>query len=173
MRNTRSPADLGFTRRDLKRLALALDGLHDVRLYRRVQAVLLVGSNFTVEEVSDLCSMSKRAVYFWTERYLRTHALSELRDRARSGRPGAARKLTPSLLRREVRRPPYRVGFASNSWTVPLLKTRLERRYGLVVSERTLRRRLHSAGLRWKRPRYVYATKDPNRAQKKGALYAV
>jgi hypothetical protein len=27
-------------------------------------------------------------------------------------------------------------------------------------------------GLRWKRPRYVYATKDPHRAQKKGRLSA-
>ena len=30
---------------------------------------------------------------------------------------------------------------------------------GLAVSPRTLRRRLHEAGYRWKRPRYVYVAR--------------
>ncbi|WP_237050022.1 winged helix-turn-helix domain-containing protein [Microvirga ossetica] len=40
---------------------------------------------------------------------------------------------------------------------------------GLAVSPRTLRRRLHEAGYRWKRPRYVYVERAPHLAQKKGA----
>jgi transposase len=173
MRNTRSPSELGFRPRDLERLERAMQGALEGRVYRRAQAVLAVGRGFTVEEASELTSLGRTAVYFWSKRYLEAHSLAALMDSPRSGRPSSARRLTRSLLLREIGRPPYRVGFASNSWTVPLLRTRLEKRYGFIVSERTLRRRLHACGLRWKRPRYVYATKDPYRAQKKGALFAV
>jgi transposase len=51
---------------------------------------------------------------------------------------------------------------------VPLLAHDLAAK-GLAVSPRTLRRRLHEAGYRWKRPRYVYVARAPHLAQKKGA----
>ncbi|WP_335645653.1 winged helix-turn-helix domain-containing protein [Microvirga ossetica] len=41
---------------------------------------------------------------------------------------------------------------------------------GLAVSPRTLRRRLHEAGYRWKRPRYVYVERAPHLAQKKDLM---
>ena len=39
---------------------------------------------------------------------------------------------------------------------------------GIAVSPRTLRRRLHEAGYRWKRPRYVYVERAAHLPQKKG-----
>jgi transposase len=173
MRTSRTPTELGFRRGDLERLERMLCKPLEARVVRRLQAVLAVGRGFSVEEASELTSLGRSAVYFWTQRFLESHTLRALLDRPRRGRPRAADSLTSSMLIEEVRRPPYEVGFASNGWTVPLLKTRLEKAYGLRLSPRTLRRRLHAAGLRWKRPRYVYVTKDPHRAQKKGALFAV
>ena len=40
----------------------------------------------------------------------------------------------------------------------------------VAISVRTLRRRMHDLGLRWKRPRYVYATKDPQSGAEKRGL---
>jgi len=65
-----------------------------------------------------------------------------------------------------------RLGYNATGWTVSLLADRLQNRYGCAISARTLRRRMRDLDLRWKRPRYVYATKDPHRAQKKGGLFA-
>jgi transposase len=59
-------------------------------------------------------------------------------------------------------------GYSATTWTVELLAKHLSRTSGCPISGRTLRRRLRAMGLRWKRPRYVYATGDPHRAQKKG-----
>ena len=39
---------------------------------------------------------------------------------------------------------------------------------GITVSPQTLRRRLHEAGYRWKRPRYVYVARAAHLPQKKG-----
>jgi transposase len=60
----------------------------------------------------------------------------------------------------------------ATTWTVPLLTAHLGQAHGCVVSERTLRRRLHEYGWRWKRPRYVYHERAPHVAQKKGRLSA-
>jgi transposase len=64
-------------------------------------------------------------------------------------------------------RDPRRCGYQATSWTVPLLAHDLAAK-GLAVSPRTLRRRLHEAGYRWKRPRYVYVERAAHLAQKKG-----
>jgi hypothetical protein len=63
---------------------------------------------------------------------------------------------------------PRRCGYQATSWTVPLLAHYLAVREGIAVSARTLRRRLHEAGYRWKRPRHVYAGRATHLAQKRG-----
>jgi transposase len=62
-------------------------------------------------------------------------------------------------------RDPRRCGYQATSWTVPLLAHDLAAK-GLAVSPRTLRRRLHEAGYRWKRPRYVYVQRAAHLPQK-------
>jgi hypothetical protein len=51
---------------------------------------------------------------------------------------------------------------------VPLLAHYLAAHESIAISARTLRRRLHAADYRWKRPRYVYAGRARHLAQKKG-----
>ena len=90
-----------------------------------------------------------------------------LRDRPRSGRPRRHPRLTPQRLAAALARDPRRCGYQATSWTVPLLAHDLAAK-GLAVSPRTLRRRLHEAGYRWKRPRYVYVARAAHLPQKKG-----
>jgi transposase len=63
------------------------------------------------------------------------------------------------------------LGYNSTGWTVALLADHLRHKYGSAITVRTLRRRMHDLGLRWKRPRYTYAAQDPHRAQKKGGSF--
>ena len=60
------------------------------------------------------------------------------------------------------------LGYSTTTWTVKTLADHLSRTYDCRITDRTLRRRMADMGLCWKRPRYVYSTKDPHRAQKKG-----
>jgi transposase len=98
--------------------------------------------------------------------------VASLEDAPRSGRPRAAARVTDARIVREFRRDPLRLGYNTTGWTVPLLATHLSQKYGCRLSPATLRRRMRHLGLRWKRPRYVYADKDPHRAQKKGGSSA-
>jgi transposase len=170
MRRVRTPYELGFDQYDRQRLARALARATDLRFFRRLQAVLLVARGFAVFDAAGITAAKANAVYDWLRLYLRTHDPDNLRDAPRSGRPRVAGRITDTRIIREFRRDPLRLGYNTTGWTVALLARHLARKYGCPISARTLRRRMHALGLRWKRPRYVYADKDPHRAQKKGGL---
>lgn len=172
MRRAKSPAQLGFNHHDRRRLRKACQHTRDARLYRRLQTVRLVAEGRPPEEVAQNMGVSLRAVYDWMHRYLKAHRVQDLQERPRAGRPPLATVLTPARIVKEFRRNPLRLGYNTTTWTVPLLATHLRRRYDCPLTARTLRRRMKELGLRWKRPRYVYAHKEPHRAQKKGALFA-
>jgi len=172
MRRARTTIELGFDHFDRQRLTRACTRATDLRLFRRLQAVLLVARGVPVAEVARMTGATGDAIYDWVRRYLRTREPGCHCDAPRSGRPRIAGRITDDRIVREFRRDPLRLGYNTTGWTVALLAGHLSRTYGCPISARTLRRRMHDLGLRWKRPRYVYADKDPDRAQKKGGLSA-
>lgn len=167
MRRAKNPIERGFRVYDQQRLSETLHSTQDTRTYRRVQAVLLVAQGRAVPETAQIVDARPWAVYDWIRTYLQEHDPDSLRDAPRSGRPQAAPEITPERIQREILRDPARLGYNSTGWTVSLLADHLRHKYGSCPSLRTLRRRMHELGLRWKRPRYIYATQDPHQAQKK------
>lgn len=172
MRPARSPAELGLTAYDRRKLERALRQARDARHFRRLLAIKLIAEGKGPGEAAHLAVLSRPTVYYWLKRYLTARTPSALVDAPRPGRPRVAQRLSSARLREVVRASPEKAGWASHGWTVALLRTHLKSK-GFQVSPRTLRRRLHEAGLAWKRPRYVYATAAPHPGQKKGALFAV
>lgn len=170
MRTAKGPTELGFTRHDGPRLKKALRGVTEAREFRRLQAVLLVAQGRPVAEVAQITCAGERSVYGWLRRYLSDHRAEDLTDRPRPGRPPAAGVITDGRIRCELAKGPMALGYSTTTWTVKTLADHLSRTYDSPITERTLRRRMRDMGLCWKRPRYVYSTKDPHRAQKKGLL---
>src|SRR5205085_5341702 len=170
MRRPLSPSELGFTAHDRRRLRQAMAAADDVRLFRRIQAVMLVAGGSPVAEAATTAGLSARAAYHLVGQYLRAHSVAALHERARPGRPPVAAEITGQRILEELARSPLELGYRTNVWTVELLAGHLGRRYECSISPRTLRRRMRQVGLRCKRPRYVYSEKEPHLAQKKGRL---
>ena len=168
MRTAKGPAELGFTRFDRPRLTKALRRATEARDFRRLQAVLLIAQGYSVAEAAQITCFSRRSVYGWLGRYLGHHRVEDLTERPRSGRPTTAEVITDECIRRELAKDPMALGYSTTTWTVKTLANHLSRTSDCPITERTLRRRMRDMGLCWKRPRYVYSTKDPHRAQKKG-----
>jgi transposase len=137
-------------------------------VYRRVEALLVVAEGQTVAEAARRCHANRSSVHRWLGQYGAGRDVTALADRPRRGRPRQSRRLTPRRLAAVLARDPRRCGYRATSWTVPLLAHYLAAQDGITISARTLRRRLHEAGYRWKRPRYVYAGRATHLAQKKG-----
>jgi len=171
MRIARNAATLGFTRSDRRQLAQALKHATEVRTYQRLQAVFLVARGREVKDVAQIVGASCQTLYNWLNWYLQDHSAAVLSDAPRAGRPRVAPALTATRLKREFGRDPLRLGYQTTVWTVPLLAAHLSHRYNCALSPATLRRRMRAMGLRWKRPRYVYAEKEPHLPQKKGLSF--
>ena len=170
MRRPLSPSELGFTARDRKRLRQALVVTDEVRLFRRLQAVLLVGDGSSFAAAAAITGLSVRTVYHLVGQYLAAHSVAALHEQARSGRPPAAAEITGQRILAELTRSPLGLGYRTNVWTVESLAEQLGSRYKCSISPRTLRRRMKQIGLRCKRPRYVYSEKEAHLPQKKGRL---
>ena len=158
-----------FSGTERRRLLRALEQAHDARLYRRLRAVAEIAEGESVAVVARHARVERSTVYRWIERYLAERAPSALADGKRSGRPRMTPALTDAKLRQLLTSDPCQFGYDANTWTVPLLATHLHTQ-GVVISARTLRRRIHEARFRWKRPRYVYSERAEHVGAKKGAL---
>jgi transposase len=162
---------LSLSKAECQRLRKAMKRVRSARLFRRLQAVLLAGEGHPAREVTSIVGASRRSVQYWCAAYARRRreppALA-LEEKPRLGRTPLFAALNRERLLGEMAKDPLALGYAATNWTVPLLAGHLQRRCGLAVNAHTLRRRLRAAGLRWKRPRFVFAPPEPHPAQKKG-----
>jgi transposase len=168
MRKQNTPAEFGFNRYDKHRLQKALRIISDKRTYLRLKAVLSVAQGMDIKAVAEMVEKSVQIIYYWIRTYVQDHDPASLFDAPKPGRPQSAQSITAKQILRELKRDPLRLGYNTTVWTVALLARHLRNRYGCDIRPRTLRRRMKQIGLRSKRPHYVYADKEPNRAQKKG-----
>src|SRR6185312_16421416 len=106
MRESLSPASLGFGRGDRRRLLCALGRAKKVQVFRRIQAVLLVAQGQSFARVAQTVGLNRRTIYRLVHRYLARHQTADLEDRPRSGRPTAARGLTRSQILQALQRSP-------------------------------------------------------------------
>jgi transposase len=159
----------GLNGHDRRKLRAAVRDVTDVRHLRRIQAVLLLCQQRPMKLICLATGLSRQSVYNALRRYRRRRDTAELSDRPRCGRPRVARALTRRSILAALRVDPRSAGFNATTWTTSLLAQYLCRHLRTAITPRTLRRRMHAAGLRWKRPRYVYHLRDEHAAQKKGA----
>lgn len=170
MRKSLSSSERGFTAHDQHRLSRALTQPGPARVFRRIQAVLLIAEGRTFGDTAQITGLSLQSVYNLVHRYLPSHQIESLHERPHTGRPPDASKLTAAQILRELRRSPLLLGYRTNVWTVEALALHLNQRYQCAIAPWTLRRRMKHLGLVCKRPRYFYSEKHPHRAQKKGPL---
>src|SRR5215218_754888 len=78
---------------DRKRLAAALAGAREARVYRRLEALLLVAEGHPVAEAARRCRVNRSSVHRWLVQYRTEYEVTALRDRPRSGRPRLHRPL--------------------------------------------------------------------------------
>ena len=157
-----------FTRADRRRLERALRHARLARDYRRLEAVLLVAEGQTPREAAQRVRGDVTSVRRWVARSLATRDPAALADRPRGGRRRTAPELTRDVVAAALALDPRALGYRATTWTVPLLVGYFAEHAGIAVSARTLRRRLHELGYRWKRPRYAYSGRATHLGQKKG-----
>jgi transposase len=137
----------------------------------RAQALLWLDEGATAEQVAESLRVSRRAVYYWLERF---HDRDEpdlrrrLADAPRPGRPRTADGDVDSWIAEVIDTDPRHLGYRHTVWTAPLLVHYLSDHHGVAVSETTVGRAIARLRMRWKRPRHQLARRPDTWRQSKG-----
>lgn len=145
----------------------ALAATRDRRHWVRLRAVLLTADGVPSPEVCRALGLGRSTLFAWLAAWRETRDPAALADAPRSGHPPVLDAAQRVRLEQLLDEAPETHGYKAVGWTAPLLAHHFTAVEGVPVSETTLRRVLHALGYRWKRPRYVLARRDPERAGKK------
>lgn len=113
-----------------------------------VRAKVLLGLHHgkSVQEVARETGLSRQAIYNLQKRYLARQdkrVRERVRDARHTGRPPRKRQLAMKVLAWLIKRSPRRYGYRAKDWTVPMLHQQVQKRTGVNVSRRTIRRALN------------------------------
>jgi transposase len=138
-------------RAELERLARHTD---DADRLRRVNALLALADGMGASAVARTRRVGRSTLYEWLARF-DEHRRSDLHaataTRTAPGRSRALRDRVADRVGELMGKPPAEFGYRHTNWTTGLLIDRLgKERVG--ASDSTVRRALHEAGYRWKRP---------------------
>jgi transposase len=130
-------------RAGLKRIARSRT---NKRQARRAKVLLALHHGKSVQQVAQETGLSRQAIYNLQKRYLarRDERIHErVRDRQHTGRPPKKLNRAKRVISWLLQRNPRRYGYKSADWTVPMLHQQVQKRTGMPVSRRTIRRALH------------------------------
>lgn len=134
----------------------------DVRVIRRVQALLEVGAGRPVALVADRLGLARTTVYGWLQAFL-LDGLATLRYGRAPGRPS---KLTPSQKRRLcelIDAGPLAAGYPSGCWSTLFLQDLIQREFGRFYNHHYLATLLANLGFSYQKARFVSDHLDPER----------
>lgn len=158
---------LELTRLERQTLEAALKTTRNRRHWVRLRGVLLAAAGVPVAEIARDLGAGQSTVFGWLAHWRAARDPAALADAPRSGQPPVLKAAHRDRLEQLLSERPEEHGYKTVGWTVPLLAIHFADVEHAPVSATTLRRVLHALGYRWKRPRYVLARRDPERAGKK------
>jgi len=125
---------------------------YDMR-HRAVMAVIEEGLPATV--VARAYGTNRITLYRWLVRYEEEGELGLVR-RSVSGRPRKLTELDREALRSTVLAPASEYGYETDFWTTRRLIQVIQSEFDVVLSKRTMLRRLHESGLSYQKPEREY-----------------
>jgi transposase len=133
-------------------LRLAGYSTYDIRM-RAVQAV--IDGGMTVTAVAQAYGTNRSTIHRWLDRFAVGGEMG-LERQAVSGRPRKLATLDSDELFDVVLAPASEFGFETDFWTTRRLIQVIGNKFGVVLSKRTVLRRLHEAGLSYQKPEREY-----------------
>ena len=124
----------------------------DVRM-RAVRAV--IDGGMTIKEVAQAYGTERSTIHRWLGRFA-TNGESGLERKPVPGRPRKLAGLDADELLDVVLAPATEFGYETDFWTTRRLIQVIGGRFGIVLSKRTVLRRLHEAGLSYQKPEREY-----------------
>jgi transposase len=160
-----------LSRVDRKALLQAVRRGTDPERRLRAHILLLLDDRVAWSVIAAVLFTSAATINRWRRRY-RKEGVEAVTGR-RTGRSAGREWWLALVLQWVTLECPTRFGFVRSRWTCETVVVLLREDYRIRVSRETVRRRLRTADLVWRRPRPVLGPKDPAHAVKLGKIRAL
>ncbi len=139
------------------------------RARRRAQAIWFSSQGQPIGKIARLLSVSERSVQSWLSAW-RQEGLSGLRDKPIPGRSPSLNPDQAAEMVEVTRQSPATVGLEGHTWNCRLLSEWVDDTFHVRLSDEWVRRLMIRHGMRFRRPKRVLTSPDPDYARKKGRL---
>jgi len=130
----------------------------NVRESRRAHVILLVKSDYTITEISQLCFVDEETIRHWIREW---NTQRELEDKPRSGRPRKVTKeIEEEMCKLVDENEPEKEGLHVSAWDCHELRIWLKQEYGIQITEERLRRILKKNGFHYRKVDYKFVKAD-------------
>jgi transposase len=146
-----------FTRHTVKMLIGRLQHAYrvgDLRLVRRVSALLDLARKATISQVAEIYSVSRQSVYDWLKA-LMCRGEDSLVYRRSPGRKPRLTKAQKQRLSALVQAGPQAAGFATACWTSVLIQHLIQREFGVLYNRYYVCELLRNLGFSVQKARFV------------------
>jgi transposase len=131
--------------------AIRRDKRPEVR--QRCTIIRLLHLGHKPEQIAEMQAISKPTVYGWYKRW-RSGGVEGLANRPKSGRPLKADDEYIIAFLEVIDKEPSEYGYDFSIWTSERLRTHLEKKTGISLSDSRFRALLKRKGYRYRRPKY-------------------
>jgi transposase len=126
----------------------------DLRLVKRITALLLVAQHHSVAEVAQAVRMAESTIYAWRRAFI-LRGEASLRYRTSPGRPAKLTGSQKHRLRELVSAGPEAAGYATGCWTSSLIQALIQREFGVLYNVHYLSELLRNLGFSYQKARFV------------------
>jgi transposase len=150
-----------------KRLKAFLKRPSSERARCRAQAIWFSSQGQPVREIAKLLSVSERSVRSWLAAW-RKEGLDGLHDKPIPGRSSSLGDEQTAQMVEITRQSPATVGLEGHTWNCRLLSDWVDDTFHVRLSDEWVRQLMIRHGMRFRRPKLVLTSPDPDYARKKG-----
>jgi transposase len=146
-----------FTRPTIKSLIQGLEQAYaagDLRLVRRISALLGLAKSETVTEVAETVSVSRQTIYNWLKAFM-LEGMDSLTYRWSRGRQPRLTKTQKKRLTELIKAGPLEAGYATGCWTSLLIQQLILREFGVLYNRHYVCELLHNLGFSFQKAKFV------------------
>ena len=146
-----------FSRPTIKSLTQRLEQAYaagDLRLVRRISALLGLAKGESVTEVAEMLSVSRQTIHNWLKAFM-LNGLDSLVYHWSRGRKPRLTKTQKKRLTDLVKAGPQGAGYATGCWTALLIQQLILREFGVLYNRHYVCELLHNLGFSFQKAKFV------------------
>src|SRR5215510_8898929 len=143
-----------FTRKQLSRRLQQAYASGDLRLVKRIPALLALAEGMSVQDVAEMLHLGEQTVRDYRNRFLAKYMASVTSKRP-PGRPSKLTKTQRRELAELIKAGPQAAGYTSGGWNTPMMQDLIQTRFGISYHPHYLATLLHHLGFSYQKARFV------------------